>query len=295
MPRRDKVLAVVVTYHPDGLFPERLERLVRQVPSALIVDNHSDALAVSMLREVASQSKTDLILNSVNVGQAAALNTGIERAILAGYEWGMLFDQDTMLIDGALEELQQAYEQFPEKDRLAVIGSNYRDPQTGKPCINPEVTNCCLWKEMKVVVTSGSLISLQAYQVIGPFRAEYFIDCVDLEYCLRARSKGFKVIMTSKPLMVHGIGQPKSHRFLWKDAWASNHSPLRRYFMMRNHIDLARKYLVKEPWWMLVSLGKLLKSIILLFLFEQDRLTKARYVATGLLDGLFAKFDRKLG
>lgn len=45
MLRRASILAVVVAYHPYELFPERFERLVQQVPSVLIVDNHSDVVS----------------------------------------------------------------------------------------------------------------------------------------------------------------------------------------------------------------------------------------------------------
>src|SRR5215469_14877515 len=208
MLEKTRILAIVVTHHPDNSFASRFERLAGQVGGMLIVDNNSDAEDVSMLREVAGRLNVTLLLNSQNLGLASALNIGATRAIDDGYEWALLFDQDTLPGDDIVDGLREAYQQFPEKGRLAIMGSNYRDPHTNEPVFGASGVCGAAWRERKVVITSGSLISLRAYEAIGGFKAEYFVDCVDLEYCLRARSKGFKVIMTCAPLMVHGIGRP---------------------------------------------------------------------------------------
>ncbi len=48
------------------------------------------------------------------------------------------------------------------------------------------------------IISSGSAISADAYRVLGAFREDYFIECVDIEYGLRAWSRGVPVYMTSR-------------------------------------------------------------------------------------------------
>ena len=132
MLEKRNILAIVVTYHPDGSFAERFERLVGQVGAVLIVDNGSAPAAVSMLREAATHLNMALILNHENLGLAAALNIGVAQAIARGYEWALLFDQDTAPGDNVFEGLREAYDDFPRKGKLAVLGSNYSEAQTGK-------------------------------------------------------------------------------------------------------------------------------------------------------------------
>ena len=43
-------------------------------------------------------------------------------------------------------------------------------------------------------MTSGSLLDLSAYEAVGPFMDELFIDQVDNEFCLRLRAAGFSVL-----------------------------------------------------------------------------------------------------
>lgn len=293
MLEKKSVLAIVVTYHPDSLFAERFERLRGQVGSILIVDNNSGPEAVSMLREAAARVNMGLILNSGNLGVATALNIGIAHAIANGYEWALLFDQDTVPGSEMFEGLSKVYEEFPRKDKLAIIGSNYPEPVGGKLRFSKASKNGCCWQDRRVVITSGSLLSLRICGALGPFRDEYFIDCVDHEYCLRARSKGFEVIATVKPLMTHGIGRPTPHHLPWRATQVSNHNSMRRYYMIRNHVDLAKRYLLKEPAWVIASLWARFKSLVSICLFEDDRLAKMKYSCLGLVDGFCSKFDRK--
>lgn len=291
--QKDQVLAIVVTYHPDEQFPERLKVIARQVSAVLIVDNHSHENEIAMLRTAATGLRVELELNQENVGVATALNIGIHYALAHKYTWALLFDQDTIPGPNLLAGLERAYEAFPVKEKVAVVGANYIDAGTGRPRKGPK-NNKDLWIERHTVITSGSLVSLDAYKALGPFRDEYFIDSVDLEYCLRARSRGYRVIMTRDTLMVHDVGRTVLHQLAWKKTGTSNHSQLRRYYIMRNQIDMTKRYLWKEPAWVLASLWTLVKSLALICIFEEGRLEKLRYTAIGLSDGLRSRFDRQM-
>ncbi len=50
--------------------------------------------------------------------------------------------------------------------------------------------------------------------------------------------------MANKPLMEHAIGAASFHKLPWKVSVTSNHSPVRRYYMTRNQVVLAREYLI---------------------------------------------------
>lgn len=284
---------VMVTYNPGAGLDARINNIRRQVDSFVIVDNDSEAEGLALLGVICDDANIFLIQNNENQGIAAALNRGISWAIRAGYSWVLLLDQDTVPSPGMLNGLLTTYNDCPMRDEVAIVGSNYIEA-AGRQGTPLQLTPSPSWAETPVVITAGSLLSLDAFRVIGPFRVEYFIDCVDMEYCLRARSKGFKVIVATIPLMAHKIGQPTRYQLPWRVLALSNHSPMRRYYMVRNHVDLAKKFLVSEPSYVLSSLWARLKSTILVCLLEDDRLLKAWYASLGLFDGIFCIFDRKL-
>lgn len=291
-PLKEEICAVVVSHRPDADFPEQVARIADQVGYVVVVDNHSDDWAISMLDALSSQLNVHLILNDENLGVAAALNQGLSVAKERGYRWGLLFDQDTVPESFMVETLQSVYEDFPQKDRLAIIGSNYRDVNIQRVKYGPQPGETCSWIEKKTAITSGSLLSLAVFEVVGPFREELFIDYVDHEYCLRARSKGLKVILAREPLMRHALGAPTLHRLLWGKIGTSNYSPLRKYYMTRNHLAVAREYLFKEPRWVFDTSSSRTKSVILMLLFEGNRLSSMRYTLLGVWHGCVGKMGK---
>ena len=253
----------------------------------VIIDNGSDIETIEVLNRLSLQSKIQPILNSENLGVATALNQGVRWAQGHGFRWALLFDHDTMPEKTMTEELISVYTDFPYQEKLAIVGSNYYNAYNHRPLYNMGAGSC-RWME-KTVITSGSLLSLRAFDAIGSFRDELFIDLVDFEYCLRARAKGYYVIITSKPVMEHRLGKVKTHRLLWRKAATSNHSALRRYYMTRNYILLAKEYVWSERSWFLATLFLFLKSIILMILFEKSRGPKLGNVILGIWHGILGK------
>jgi rhamnosyltransferase len=291
-PTREAICAVVVTRNPDaGLF-SRMEQVRAQVDRAVLVDNGSGDLCVSRLRELATSLRVHLILNGANEGVARALNQGAQYAEEQQYRWVLALDQDTSVAADMVDSLLAVYQEFPDKARLAVIGSNYTDPVHGRPAAANPDGNHSWGEEVKTVITSGSLISLDALNEIGGFRDEFFVDCVDLEYCLRARSKGFRIALSSRPLMQHCIGNLTEHHLPWKATGTTNHPPQRQYFIARNTVLLACEYLGREPTWVLSTLWSRMKSLLLICLFEKERLQKLKHALIGTLDGVRKKTNR---
>ena len=291
-PARDVVCAIVVTFNPDSDLCSRLERITKQLPRVVIVDNCSTAPCVAQVTKFADKLGIHLILNSSNLGIARALNQGVTWAAEQGFGWVLTLDQDTIIAPEMVDSLARVYRASTSPAAIAIIGSNFRRPGNATPLHNFINLNGVFGREVKTVITSGSLISLDVFHAIGGFRDDFFIDSVDLEYCLRARAHGFRVMLSSMPLMNHSIGRLSEHRLPWKNTGTSNHPPWRRYFMARNNIILAREYIGKEPAWVLSSLWSGVKSILLVLFFERERLPKIRYFAVGFIDGVLGRTNR---
>jgi rhamnosyltransferase len=272
-PSEQTICAIYVTYHPDGRFPERLTQIVPQVAHIIIVDNHSNDEAVRMLRTLCAEGNGELIENEENRGIATALNQGICRAIELGYPWALTFDQDSWPDQDLVKTLSEIYANHPERWKVKIIGSNYRSPITGNPVLNFKNITSSLFVESTVVITSGALMCLRAYEEVGPFRDDFFIDLVDHEYCLRIRSYGYKVLISRRSLITHPLGNESIHRFLWGQS-CYNHSPLRKYYITRNCLTTCGLYGYKEPYWVMRRFGGIFKDALLVILFEREKLEK---------------------
>ena len=284
------VCVIVITYHPDAAFPTRLRDIACQVDALVIVDNGSADAESRMLREVAADPKVELTLNLENFGVAKALNLGIRRAAARGYPFALLLDQDTCVDADMVHTLLAIHASLPHSDRLAVIGSHFREMHRPSPDSTDPEPHGALWDKAESVITSGSLLPLAAHAEIGPFREEFFIDYVDSEYCLRAAAKGYWVIKSRKPLMSHPIGALSRHRFLWLNKWTNNHSPDRCYYIARNNTVLLREYgKYSRIGWFLKSVNRSFRMCKRVALYENAKARKIAAVVSGWRDGITGK------
>lgn len=289
-PCKENICAIVVTHFPSEGFRDRVIRARQQVGQVVIVDNATEGEAWERVKAASDAPGINLIQNSGNLGIGAALNRGVSWAQDHAYKWVLLLDDDTVPAPDMVATLIRAFEEFPDKNRLAVIGSNRilnlikrtRRKQSG------------WWSTTVVVISSGSLIDLSAAQKIGCFREEFFMDFVDFEFCLRARSKGFKIVEVMVPTMQHFVGDSKIVRRLGLRIHTFNHQPWHSYYKMRNFIFVIREYLLKDPWWVIRMCWAMSKTILTALLIEEARISKLKYTLLGFYDGLFYQVSRKV-
>ena len=284
----------MTTFNPSEGLSGRVERIIKQVNEVVIIDNHSNQLALRKLIYPSPPDGINIIHNKTNLGIASALNQGIRWAKEKSYMYVVMFDQDSVIDDDLVKRLYECYESLNWKERIAIVGTNYIDPISKRALLEVKFDDKQPIIEVKTVITSGSFMSLGTFLEIGPFRDDFFIDLVDIEYCLRARAKGFKIMLLTKPAMQHSIGAATTHKLPWRATGTSNHPAIRRYYMARNYVVLAKEYLFIDPAWTVQSLYSTLKSVILICLFEKNKLIKMKYTALGIVDGLRSNFKRIL-
>jgi rhamnosyltransferase len=287
-PNRKNICAVFVTYHPDSTFRQRVENILPQVGGVVIVDNRSNAQEISLLHQICDGSEVTLVQNSANRGIAAALNQGVAEARARGFTWAISFDQDSLPTPDLVEGMLRVCDRLGEEvlSRVGILGSNYVDQNSGQTYFRGAEDGQG-WSEQKTVITSGSLFSIRAYDEIGPFREEFFIDSVDHDYCLRARAKGYRVLLVLAPSLVHAMGNRRVRKLLpGMQVETLNYPAFRWYFMVRNRLTLAQEYATQEPAWALARAGKLAARCALTLVLESQRMQKARCMALGAFDFL---------
>jgi len=296
-PQKDNICAITVTYHPDSNFPARLNLLLKQVAFTVIIDNNSSFEIREILQNLAQNNQLALVLNNANLGIATALNQGISWAQQHGYHWVLALDQDSLVEEFMVDRLIDTFEKLDNKDKVVMVGSNHRAVHNDQLHFRPQKNINCPWIERKSVITSGTLICVDLFYHIGPFREEFFIDVVDHEFCLRARKKGYKVMLVLQPLLKHSMGNRQVYVFPFLPKvkiTTANYSPFRKYYSVRNNIILIFEYLLFDPAWVLHCIIHLCESIVVMLLFEEQRVKKSCWVLIGLWDGLRKNTKRKV-
>ena len=140
------------------------------------------------------------------------------------------------------------------------------------------------YEECLELMTSGSVINLEAYKKIGGFKDWLFIDCVDTDYCLNLLNHKYQVLRLNNVIMKHSLGDLTLHRFLGKTYDCFNHNPIRRYYIVRNNLYIYEMYhdLYPEYCDHLIRCQK--GQVKRILVFEKDKFKKLKMMYKGYKD-----------
>lgn len=286
------VCAVIVTYHPTIDMIDNMAEVVAQTQGLVVVDNGSNEDELSPLREASRKLPFHLIENKKNLGIAEALNQGVGWAKNSGYPWVILFDQDSKITDGFIDQMFASWESHPERERVASMHPRYVDPITG---IEPKVFRASDGGPI-TSMTSGALMPTWIFDKIGWFASEYFIDQVDVEYGYRIRAASYLNADSREAVLLHSPGKPKRLYFWGGVSFEPTyHSAVRRYYLTRNRLAVSRKYYRVFPNLMCSYVYLAFRETVKCFLAEPDRLRKFRNFLLGSWDGLTGRMGKREG
>lgn len=298
-PHGQRVIAIVVTYQP-GLAELLclLDAVREQVSLTIVVDNGS-TIDVQGFLAGRNDSRIHCLCLGMNRGVAAAQNVGIAWAREQGASFVILFDQDSIPDIGMVALLRRVYQSKMEEGyRVAAVGPRYVDERNctravfSRLCGMRVLTDDCTSPNVGIlvdfVISSGSLISLDALSHIGCMTEALFIDQIDIDWGLRAKSLGYQSFGVYNALMTHSLGEAPLI-ILWHKLL--NHSPLRHYYIVRNAI-----WLISQPYtplgWRLYFARMILVRYLLYSVWVVPRLTYFTMMTKGLWHGLIGRMGK---
>jgi rhamnosyltransferase len=282
------VCAVMITFRPQAAVLENLATVRPQVEGLIVVDNGSAAESLRALHAAARELDFKLIENGVNLGIAAALNAGVRWAKAEGYQYVSLFDQDSTVTEGFIAAMRAAYESHPRRDKVAVVTPSQVEKSTGR-------ARGHRWAKdggPLVAITSGSLMPITLFDQCGWFQEELIIDCVDHEYCFRARSQGYTLAECRKAVLLVAVGSTTSHRAFGMTMSARHYNATRRYYMTRNRLVMVRRFWRQQPAWCCRTLQDIFQDAIKVVLLEEGRWGKTRNTVRGIYDALGGRMGK---
>ncbi len=276
------ILAIIVSYNPDNKILKLYNSIKEQVDELIIVDNFSfDKNSKKLLNELSKE--VTVIYNDKNLGVAAAINQGAKYAVEKGYKWLLTLDQDSEFFPDTYKTLINSYEKQEDKDKVMIIAPSYREKTyNDKTDIQTFDGNEVFWKEDNFIITSGSLIKTECFKIVGFFEEKLFIDFIDYEFCLRLRKNGFKFKTAKKIFFIHSLGNKE------ENSRSYNYSYVRRYYIARNAVYVAKKYFFFKPFRMtalFIKRGLMIPVIFKVIFFEKDKLKKIFYSYKGFIEG----------
>ena len=230
------VFAIIIAYNPEiERITDNVRAVAGQVERVVVYDNCSrNREEVAGLEGIANSS---VIFNEVNSGLPVSLNAGCRLALESGARYALLLDQDSIVSDGMVASLLCCMQPGVGIASPQIVDRNKREGFAPSEAVVP----------IKRVITSGALVSLEAWEDVGGFDERIFVDWADYEFCANMREHGYEIVRDNRTMILHEMGRreyaftlptPKGGRPFYR----TNHSALRLKDKARSWVIVEAKY-----------------------------------------------------
>lgn len=273
----EQILIIVVLYKPSD---NDLKQVIGNIKSnflVLIIDNS----------EQSHIHHFDRFLNVVykhfkqNIGLSDAYNYGIDFCLANQKKFMWIMDQDSDFSHTPIQDLDHIIlTNQIELIGCAILGLR---PVSSMEELKVKWSQDFTWDE--VLLSSGSIINVEIAKRLKGFDSRIFIDTVDCEYAFRVMQNGYKILRINNLTFVHNIGTPTNLRYADMCLMSYKHSPLRRYYMVRNNLLMNEIYSNSDNQYIKNTLQYSMKTWVFeqlrLINYEDNRLLKYYYCLLG--------------
>ena len=204
---------------------------------------------------------TTLIANQENLGFSAGNNQGANWAVENGFDYVFFHNNDGFLALNAIEPLVETLESdkkiaiaqslvllYPETDLVNSIGNSFHYLGFGFASgYRQKIKDIELPKVKEVDYASGAafMISTELIKKYGAWDSDFYIYHEDLDWGLRMRSLGLKLVMVKDSVFYHQYQFSRSiMKFYWMER--NRHAVMLMYFKWPTLLLLAPMAIVLE-------------------------------------------------
>ena len=237
-----KVYAIVVAYHPHDQALARLTSALLESGCEVVIVDNTPRCEVNLTDSTLGCKVLSL---GENTGIAHAQNIGIGFARRNSADVVVFFDQDSAIDRTFIRTLIADL----DTSKPGIVGPlcfdavrgfeypSYRLSRWGYP-LKVRGDGACSPYAVDLIIASGSAATTATFDLAGAMDESFFIDYVDLEWCIRCRRLGVPIWVNPRVTMQHTIGESSLDVGPVK---AFMHGPTRSYYRVRNAFLLFRK------------------------------------------------------
>jgi GT2 family glycosyltransferase len=288
------VAAIVVTFNGGAVTRAcvesvRASRGVRVV--TIVVDNASAGAERSALdRSYAGATDVELVLLGDNRHYAGGVNAGAARALTLGATHLVFMNNDTELEADCLALLVEASRRWSDagvvgpalldsRDRRPLsLGERYATWSLALPRTLLRVRSAGAGEPYRVGGIMGSviLVTRECFERVGPYREDILVYYEEVDFCLRARSLGYRPMLVPRAVALHDGMR----------GFASGLSPYAAYLKCRNAIAIEAAHGGPVDWLAFAPSFAAVVGVSALLYALRGRADVVRALARGIADGL---------
>jgi len=293
---KNKIAASVILYCPTKEHLYNIKNYVNEVGHVFIYDNtpkekiqydHKYIINIfsGIMRKHVTYTGT-----GENIGIGEALNITSRLAIKKKFKFIITLDQDTVIESGIIERICREFDKINFKN-VGIIAPSME--WAGNKKRRNKFNSKLQISKTLLVITSGSIVNLQAFKKVGGYNSDLFIDEVDHDYCLKNISNGFNVLKINNLFIPHELGNSKVYNVFNTKIVVTHHNYKRRYYIIRNRLYMIKRFYRQYPSLMKIYIKETSIDMLKMIVFETDKIRKIVSVIMAAFDFIIGKKGKK--
>jgi len=274
-------LGIVTSYFPilDEL-EDNIKSYLSGIDHLIIWENTpKEKSQINSLIERLNNPKVEVRTSGKNEFLAFPFNCCIRWAAENGFTHILTMDQDSSFTDSQFVEYLHLI-RINQKDDIAI----YTPAKSTEKILSQDV------EEKENAITSGSVYPINVFRKIGYFQEDFLIYMIDIEFGIRVKCSGLRIISFPKIILNHQAGYAKESNY---GITINNYSAQSTYYIIRNTILTWKLYPQKYKFGERIKFFRY--KIIYRTLkigFEDNKLLKIKAIWLGLFHGIIKKSGR---
>lgn len=256
------VSTVIVNYNAGPLLVECVRTALAQSSQVVVIDNDSSDSSMSLLAtQFPAENRLVMRHEGKNLGFAAGCNVGLGLAtqpcllflnpdcILGPESLGRMVevlesDANIGMVGGMLTNLDGSEQgggrravPTPWRSLVRAFGLTRLSNRWPKLFFDFHLHEQPLPSspiEVEAISGAQMLVKRTAIDVVGPWDEAYFLHCEDLDWCMRFRQQGMKILFVPDVRVIHHLGHCGRNRPIFV-AWHKHKGMLRFYKKFFRH------------------------------------------------------------
>ena len=243
----NKIAVIILNYFGSEATVKCIDSVNRTLkPTIFLVDNSADhGERRKLAMHFRNHEYIQMLFPSENIGFAAGVNRGLREAIKKGFKRFFLLNNDTILLDGLKNKLEDSFGKWPG----ALIAPTIKwgdSPNKGYYyhkyfglIVKERFFKSTSW----LYYLSGCALAfdIEFLDKIGYFSENFFMYGEDIELSYRAQSKNVPIVVMSEELVIHeGSHSSKMASYFYE------------YHIIRSHYLLCF-FLFRDPFNQMVA------------------------------------------
>jgi GT2 family glycosyltransferase len=260
--RKLPVSVIVVNYNAGPFLTECVRSAYSSASEIAVVDNASTDVSLELCAQhFSTEAKLKIVRNATNLGFAAACNMGVG---VATQPYILFLNPDCVLSAGSLERMVRALEENSAAGMAGglLMNANGTEQEGGRRAVPTPWRSFVrafglyrfdrYWPSLfydfhlhkqalppglaEVEAISGALMLVRraALEDVGLWDEGYFLHCEDLDWCMRFRQKGWKILFVPDAPVLHHKGTCSRSRPIFVE-WHKHKGMIRFYRKFFRH------------------------------------------------------------